>query len=74
MPDQSEANMQTSQMFHFANFSCLNELTQAQALFLAEILDKMSDTGLSDVVEWKKPKIETFDQETNTDIKVLKDD
>lgn len=31
----------------------------------------MVQTGLSDVVEWKKPKIETQDSETNTEIRKL---
>ena len=31
----------------------------------------MHSTGKTDVVEWKKEKIETCDQETTTDLKVL---
>ena len=46
-------------MFHFANFSTSQELNDTQASFMASIIEKMIDTDSSDVVEWKRPVIET---------------
>lgn len=66
-----EQLVQTDEWLHFNNFSTALRLNADQSEFIGDILEKMVKTGLTDVVEWKKPKKETLDQETNTENKSL---
>ena len=45
-------------------------LSEAQSNFVSTLIAKMAETGLEDLVEWKKPKILTIDQETQCEQKV----
>ena len=53
--------MQTAEMSHFENFSTMVNLSEGQSNFLSTLIAKMAETGLEDLVEWKKPKILTIE-------------
>ena len=47
--------IQTVEMSHFENFSTMVNLSEGQSTFLSTLIAKMAETGLEDLVEWKKP-------------------
>ena len=59
--ETEETAIQTAEMSHFENFSTMMNLSEGQSTFLTTLIAKMAETGLEDLVEWKKPKILTIE-------------
>ena len=53
--ETEEKVIQTVEMIHFENFSTMVLLSEGQSTFLSTLIAKMAETGLEDLVEWKKP-------------------
>ena len=59
--ETEETAIQTAEMSHFENFSTVVNLSEGQSSFLSTLIAKMAETGLEDLVEWKRPKILTIE-------------